>query len=517
MAEHTLATAENKVSPAAAAVEKHASEQESEPIHERLSSLSIQCKLVVGAADDPMEDEADRMADTVMRMPDPALKGGTDTIQRQPISSFLQRKCALCEQEEKQVQRKETEGGTGETKASASLERYISKLDHSGSAIPEQTRSFFESRMGYDFSGVRVHTDGGARESATSINALAYTVGNNIVFNASQYQPGTESGKRLIAHELTHVVQQNNKIGRKIQRFTAGCRSMLNNPVGSLGRVLSGTAIHAAIQADFASSVSGGVNAFGIPGASAAALRTAGLCGEDILTTAPQLIGGRAGMGYPDLARRDGAVMEVAEIKPASWGCAVDGVSQLEGYISHGNATDPPQVAWRAAGGFASVIPMLSSTYPAKTLTIGTYTVMIEWCSPGLLVYQVIGSSLPLPVPVTSPARQRSRGRSPVLVREQSAWEAIRQFAEEAIRTGQTSAQAIENFLRAHPDLITVIIVAGIAGLIATFAEDIATAGAGILDDLVTVPFFARMISIALELRQSLALATAATAAATAQ
>lgn len=513
MAEHSVTTAENKTSPAAEPVGKYGFETEPESLKESLSSLSIQCKLVVGSADDPMEEEADRMADTVMRMPDP-MAAGADTIQRQVIPSFLQRKCAHCEQEEQQVQRKETEAG--ETRASAGLEGYVNKLNQSGNSFSGETRSFFENRMGYDFSGVRIHTDGNAQESAKSINALAYTVGNNIVFNASQYQPGTESGKRLIAHELTHVVQQNNKIGRKIQRFTAGCRSMMANPVGSLGRVLSGTAIHAAIAADFAATVSGGVNAFGIPGASAAALRTFGLCGEDVLTTAPQLIGGRAGMGYPDLARRDGTVMEVAEIKPASWGCAVDGVSQLEGYISHGNATDPPQVAWRAAGGISTVIPMLSSTYPSRTLTIGTYTVMIEWCSPGLLVYQVIGSSIPIPVPAPERSRETNRGRSPVLVREQTAWEAIKQFAEEAIRTGQTGARAIENFLRAHPDLITVVIVAGIAGLIATFAEDIATAGAGILDDLVTVPFFARMISVALELRQSLALATAATAAATA-
>jgi hypothetical protein len=77
----------------------------------------------------------------------------------------------------------------------------------------------------------------------------------------------------------------------------------------------------------------------------------------------------------------------------------------------------------------------------------------------------------------------------------------VRDFAEQAIRTGATSAAAIRAFLQENPDLINVVIGIGIAGLVATFAEDIATLGAGILDDLVTVPFFAAMIRIAMQLR----------------
>jgi hypothetical protein len=67
-----------------------------------------------------------------------------------------------------------------------------------------------ESRFGYEFTNIKVHTDEKAARSSESINALAYTIGNDIVFREGQFQPNTPAGKRLIAHELTHVLQQNN-------------------------------------------------------------------------------------------------------------------------------------------------------------------------------------------------------------------------------------------------------------------------------------------------------------------
>ena len=70
------------------------------------------------------------------------------------------------------------------------------------------TRAFMEPRFGRDFSGVRVHTDVRAAETARAVNALAYTVGEDVVFGAGQYAPGLTRGRRLLAHELTHVVQQ---------------------------------------------------------------------------------------------------------------------------------------------------------------------------------------------------------------------------------------------------------------------------------------------------------------------
>jgi hypothetical protein len=77
-----------------------------------------------------------------------------------------------------------------------------------GQPLDRGTREFFEPRFGHDFSGVRVHADALAAESAQAVNALAYTVGRDVVFDSGQYVPGTSQGRQLIAHELTHVVQQ---------------------------------------------------------------------------------------------------------------------------------------------------------------------------------------------------------------------------------------------------------------------------------------------------------------------
>jgi hypothetical protein len=81
-------------------------------------------------------------------------------------------------------------------------------LASAGQPLDGATRRFFESRLGHDFTHVRVYADANAAESARSINALAFTVGPNIVFNTGRYSPETPVGRRLLAHELTHVIQQ---------------------------------------------------------------------------------------------------------------------------------------------------------------------------------------------------------------------------------------------------------------------------------------------------------------------
>ena len=80
-----------------------------------------------------------------------------------------------------------------------------------GSSLDNDTRELMESRFGYDFSRVRIHTDERAAESAQSVNALAYTIGNDITFGDGQYQPNAVEGRRLLAHELTHVIQQSGR------------------------------------------------------------------------------------------------------------------------------------------------------------------------------------------------------------------------------------------------------------------------------------------------------------------
>jgi len=178
-----------------------------------LSPCGIQPKLTINQPNDTYEQEADTMAEKVMRMPE-------SSVSRQPFFSpsipSVQRKCAHCEEEEKNLQRKETNGK--KTAPNQSLEGYVNHLNGTGRVLSKEVRDFYEPRFGYDFSAVKIHTDGVAAKSAQSINALAYTSGNNIVFNQGQYSPGSATGKRLLGHELTHVIQQGSKPNRRIQR-----------------------------------------------------------------------------------------------------------------------------------------------------------------------------------------------------------------------------------------------------------------------------------------------------------
>jgi peptidoglycan hydrolase-like protein with peptidoglycan-binding domain len=165
----------------------------------------VQPKLQINDPGDQYEKEADTVVDKVMRMEAPFIP--TKPL---PITS-VQRTCKDCE-EEKKTQRKEI--NRSETNADHTLESYIANLNGSGHSLSDEVRNFYEPRFGYDFSNVKVHTDSVAAKSAQSINALAYTSGDNIVFNAGQYSPNTDSGKKLLGHELTHVVQQTNILQR---------------------------------------------------------------------------------------------------------------------------------------------------------------------------------------------------------------------------------------------------------------------------------------------------------------
>jgi hypothetical protein len=155
----------------------------------------IQRKLKVGAVDDPLEHEADRVADQVVRMPAPE-------VAMTPAPPSVSRKCDACEEGEK-LQKKEAGPQAAAGEAPASVHAV---LRSPGQPLDAATRAYFEPRFGRDFSGVRVHT--AAAQSARDVNAHAYTVGYNIAFDTGRFAPGSQEGRRLIAHELAHVVQQ---------------------------------------------------------------------------------------------------------------------------------------------------------------------------------------------------------------------------------------------------------------------------------------------------------------------
>jgi len=108
----------------------------------------------------------------------------------------------------------------------SNIESGVNSLKGGGQPLPDSTRSYFEPRFGADFSQVRVHTDSKAADTAKSINAKAFTKGKDVVFGSGQYSPGTSSGKHLLAHELTHVVQQGN-----------GTKEMPHSPKGVQSKI----------------------------------------------------------------------------------------------------------------------------------------------------------------------------------------------------------------------------------------------------------------------------------------
>jgi hypothetical protein len=170
----------------------------------------IQTKLAINEPNDVYEQEANAVADKVMRITEPSAKNFFSPTD-------VQKRCAHCEEEGKKMQRKESNNNAAQ--ATKQTENYINSLP-AGKTLGMGEKSFFESRMGYDFSNVQVHDDSSANQSAENINALAYTHGNKIVFGSRQYQPGTDEGKKLMAHELTHVIQQTSSAQNSIQRFS---------------------------------------------------------------------------------------------------------------------------------------------------------------------------------------------------------------------------------------------------------------------------------------------------------
>ena len=168
-----------------------------------LSPVGLQAKLAVSQPDDPYEREADRVAENVMRMAVP--QAASPLSFSRHSSGRAQRKCASCEEEEEKVQRKEQSVSTEPTVSSSVVDR---ALNSPSRPLDETTLNFMEPRFGYDLSHVRVHDDASSASSAVTVNAKAYTIGPHIVFGAGMYQPQSNDGRRLLAHELAHTVQQ---------------------------------------------------------------------------------------------------------------------------------------------------------------------------------------------------------------------------------------------------------------------------------------------------------------------
>jgi hypothetical protein len=199
----------------------------------------IQTKMTVNEPGDEYEHEADRVAHEVMTMPDPVQREGMEEeemmmkpiqregmeeeeemmmkpIQRQEMEEEemmmkpIQRE-GMEEEEEmmmKPISSLQRDSAAGVPPVTEDMEAQIEGAKGSGQPIPEDTRSFLEPRFGQDFSDVRIHTGAESNDLSNKLQARAFTTGSDIFFRDSDYNPNSDAGKELLAHELTHVVQQ---------------------------------------------------------------------------------------------------------------------------------------------------------------------------------------------------------------------------------------------------------------------------------------------------------------------
>lgn len=222
-----------------------------------LSSPNAQPKLKIGQPNDKYEQEADRVANQVMQMPEPQVKRQMEseeedeTLQTKPIagqiSPLIQRQMGPEEEAEEEAEEKDLV----QTKADSQIQRQEATAEEreeeeeplqtkrasnspssitpaiqsgiqalrqsSGQPLPANVQTFMEPRFGQDFSGVRLHTTGQVSQLAHTLNARAFTVGSDVVFGAGQFQPHTAEGRKLLAHELTHTIQQSRSSRAKQQ------------------------------------------------------------------------------------------------------------------------------------------------------------------------------------------------------------------------------------------------------------------------------------------------------------
>lgn len=185
--------------------------------------LGVQAKLAIGQPGDKYEQEADRVAEQVMRMPDPNPLARVSLVNSNlPFAAHplpVQKQEVKEEDEEKKKGKIQAKGESGQTpRVTAELEQQLQVSQGRGQPLPEETRSFMESRFGQDFSQVRVHAGSKAAQMNRALNAQAFTHRQDVYFGAGKYSPESSEGKRLLAHELTHVIQQHASTGSAIQR-----------------------------------------------------------------------------------------------------------------------------------------------------------------------------------------------------------------------------------------------------------------------------------------------------------
>jgi hypothetical protein len=250
MAMPVFAKAQEKASPSPAGRKpsswNFAGQAQRGPIRAILFGLGLQTKLRVSRPDDPAELEADQVAERVVSLPaapgtvdgppstppaPPGLPpaGGSPSAPSAPPANgsaappsiskassqdALARECSECDEEEPETMVHTAAKDGDASELPEDLPSRVAALRQGGMPLPPALRADMEGRFGRDFSGVRIHTGSDAESAAEDLHAHAFTTGEHISFASGAYQPGTSAGRKLLAHELTHVVQQRGDLGR---------------------------------------------------------------------------------------------------------------------------------------------------------------------------------------------------------------------------------------------------------------------------------------------------------------
>ena len=181
-------------------------------VRQILRGPRLQAKLTIGSPDDVYEQEADRVADEVMRMTKPQLHGVSVRSGLGSNPQGVQQKS-----DSDRIQARPAGFSSGSQIATPPIVNEVLNLP--GQPLDTRTRAYLEPHFGYDFSQVHVHSGAKAAESAQAVGALAYTVGNDVVFGQGHYVAGAVASNQLLAHELVHVVQQSSGLAHgAIQR-----------------------------------------------------------------------------------------------------------------------------------------------------------------------------------------------------------------------------------------------------------------------------------------------------------
>ena len=264
-----------------AAKEQGERDEEADPT---IEAQPIQAKLTMGAPGDPYEREADAMADQVVQRKFVAPSGGRATPE-------VQAKCSACREEEPTVRRQPESGKTceemlqaksdGSMDVPSSVQTTLEGGVGGGRPMQQPVRDEMESAFQTDFAGVRIHTGSTADGLNEDLSAQAFTYGKDIYFGAGEYQPATPAGQHLLAHELTHVVQQNPGLQRKPRAQSGPASPLSTTPAKTLqanfldlwsfgppsGKFFKGTDIHNETLPRFAHANSDMFIEVAIPGA----------------------------------------------------------------------------------------------------------------------------------------------------------------------------------------------------------------------------------------------------------